>query len=141
MAITRRIAAAAMLTGVAVGTAITAWADTTMNGHYNQTLTNATGQTTTNDWQVTPCGDGCASIVSNGKPLGQARLANGQWTMDATGNARCNDGTSVASGIQAHYVWDANTLTGTGTATLKPGVCPADTARTGPFNIQLTQAP
>ena len=41
MTITRAIAAA-MLTGLAVGAASTAWADPpTMNGHYVRTVTNA----------------------------------------------------------------------------------------------------
>jgi hypothetical protein len=39
MTITRALAAAAMLAGLAVGTASIAWADTTMSGHYIMTET------------------------------------------------------------------------------------------------------
>jgi hypothetical protein len=76
MTITRALAAAAMLAGLAVGTASIAWADTTMSGHYIMTETGKGGRPIINDWNFTPCGDGCASLVSNGTPVGQARLVN-----------------------------------------------------------------
>ena len=139
MTITRRIitaTAAAMLAGLTVSTATTAWADQAMNGHYTVTQNG-----TTWDLYFTPCGDGCASAAySDGTPVGQAQLANGQWTLDMTRDAACNDGTVVPSGSQSHLVWDANTLAGTDTSTWKPGVCPND-ARTGTDTIQLTQVP
>src|ERR1700722_2290817 len=58
MTITRGIAAAAMLAGLAVGTASAAWADTTMSGHYIRTETGQSGQSETADWYATPCGNG-----------------------------------------------------------------------------------
>jgi hypothetical protein len=141
MSVTPRIAAAAMLAGLAVGTTSTAWAAPTMSGHYIETATNSDGQSVTNDWYFTPCGDGCASLATapGGQASGHAQLANGQWTIDVPMTAHCRDGTVVPSGDQAHFVWDANTLAGTDAATYKPGVCPAD-ARTATYNLQLRQA-
>jgi hypothetical protein len=50
MTITRALAAAAMLAGLAVGTASIAWADTTMSGHYIMTETGKGGRPIINDW-------------------------------------------------------------------------------------------
>jgi hypothetical protein len=100
-----------MFAGLALGLAAPASAE--MSGHYIATQTNPAGQSTTNDWYVTPCGDGCASIVSGSQPLGQARLVNGQWTMDADADINCLDGTPVVrGGASNHYSWDPNTLAG-----------------------------
>jgi hypothetical protein len=141
MTVTRRIAAAAMLAGLAVGTASTASADTTMSGHYIETRTAENAQPITSDWYVTPCGDGCASVVSNGVALGQAQLVNGQWTMDATISASCADGTQVPSALSAHYTWDPNTLAGTTQYTSKVPVCGWSAGYQYTNNIQLRQAP
>ena len=43
MTVTRVIAAAAMLAGLAVGTASPTWATPTMSGHYIATFTASTG--------------------------------------------------------------------------------------------------
>jgi hypothetical protein len=144
MAIARGFAAAAILAGLAVGTASAAWADTTMSGHYIATSTNPrNNNSATNDWYVTPCGDGCASVVSNGSPLGQARLVNGHWTMDGlgTGPVRCPDGTIVPHATSSHYTWDQNSLAGTFAVTYSVPACglPAGTSDTA--NLQLRQAP
>jgi hypothetical protein len=142
MTITRGFAAAAMLAGLAVGTAGAAWSDTTMGGHYIRTVTNpTTGQSRTDDWYFTPCGDGCASVVSNGSPLGQARLVNGQWTMDATVDVVCTNGAVVPRASQNHFTWDPNTLAGTTQVTDTVPVCgnPAGYQQTN--NFQLRQAP
>jgi hypothetical protein len=141
MTITRAIAAAAMLVGLAVGAASTAWADPpTMNGHYIKTSTGPDAPTTTDDWYATPCGNGCASISNLWGDLGQAHLVNGQWTLDATRQALCSDGSQVPSALSAHYTWDPNTLAGTAQITNKVPACgnPAGSQRTN--NIQLTQA-
>jgi hypothetical protein len=54
MTITRKIAAAAMLAGLAVGTASTVWAAPTMSGHYLVTETNpTTGGSMPIDWYFT----------------------------------------------------------------------------------------
>jgi hypothetical protein len=142
MTITRGFAAAAILAGLAVGTASTAWSDTTMSGHYIRTVTNpTTGQSRTNDWYFTPCGDGCASVVSTGSPLGQARLVNGQWTMDATVDVPCTDGTVVPRASQNHFTWDPNTLAGTTQVTDTLPVCGNPVGYQQTNNFQLRQAP
>jgi hypothetical protein len=67
MTVTRGIAVAPTFAAVAVGAASPAWADQTMSGHDIETVTDpSSGQSITNDWYFTPCGDGCASVVSNG---------------------------------------------------------------------------
>ena len=75
-----------------------------MNGHYVRTVTNAKGQAVTNDWYFTPCGDGCAQLTT--PPTAQARLVNGQWTMDLVSDAVCPDGSTVPAARGAHYMWD-----------------------------------
>ena len=85
MTMTRGFAATAIFAGLAVGTASAAWAETTMSGHYLRIETDPqTGQSETDDWYATPCGDGCASLADTpgGPALSQARLVNGQWTLD-----------------------------------------------------------
>jgi hypothetical protein len=130
MSIRRGLAAAAMLAGSVVGTASTAWADTTMSGHYIMTETYPGGRPVTNDWNFTPCGDGCASLVSNGIPVGQARLVNGQWTSpEAAGDIHCPDGTLVPNASSAHMVWDPNTLAGTDQITLTVPACGVASSR------------
>ena len=112
MTITRGLAATAVLAGIAVGTANTAWA-VTMSGHYIYTSTNpTTNQSRTTDWNFTPCGDGCAFVAIPGG-VSQARLVNGQWTLDATVDAQCTDGTVVREASHNHFTWDPNTLAGT----------------------------
>jgi hypothetical protein len=142
MTITRGIAAAAMFAGLAVGTANTAWADTTMSGHYIMTESSVGGRPVTNDWNFTPCGDGCASLVSNGIPVGQARLVNGQWTTpEAAGDIHCADGTTVPNASSAHMTWDPNTLAGTDQITLNVPACGSPAGYQYSHNIQLRQAP
>src|ERR1700758_3615118 len=113
MAIARGFAASAMFAGLAVGFAAPASAAPVMSGHYIITYTSPNGQVTTADWYVTPCGDGCASVVYGGKTLGQARLVNGQWTLDSPGDAVCSDGSQVPRALATHDTWDPNTLAGT----------------------------
>ncbi len=142
MTITRGLAAAAMLAGLAVGTAGTAWADTTMSGHYIMTETSEGGRPATNDWDFTPCGDGCASLVSNGIPVGQARLVNGQWTTpEAAGDVHCANGTTVPNAGSARMTWDPNTLAGTDQITLTAPACGAPAGYQYGHNIQLKLAP
>ncbi|WP_139329592.1 MULTISPECIES: hypothetical protein [unclassified Mycobacterium] len=142
MTITRGIAAAVMLAGSAVGTASNASADTTMSGHYIMTETYKDGRPVTNDWDFTPCGDGCASLVSNGIPIGRARLVNGQWiSPEAAGDIHCPDGTVVPNASSAHMVWDPNTLAGIDQITLTVPACGAPAGYQYDRKIQLTQAP
>ena len=142
MTITRGIAVAATFAAVAVGAASPAWADQTMSGHDIETVTDpSSGQSITNDWYFTPCGDGCASIVSNGSPLGQTRLVNGQWVMDVDGYpAGCADGSTVPNAATAHFTWDPNTLAGTQQITDKVPVCGNPAGFTLTNNFLLRQA-
>lgn len=142
MSVTRTIAVAALIAGVAIGTASTARADQTMSGHYVKTETTQEGalQSTTYDWYFSPCGDGCANATVNGTP-GQAHLVNGQWTMDfPVGNVTCADGTFHPASRTAHYTWDPDTLAGTAQVTATAAVCGLPVGYTFIDNIQLTQA-
>jgi hypothetical protein len=144
MTFTRGIAAAAMLAGLAIGTASTAWAAPTMSGHYIRTDTEPqSGRATTEDWYFTPCGDGCASVAhtSGGQPWGQAHLVNGQWVLVTDGNTKCQDGTVVPNADDDHYAWDPNTLAGTVQVTEKIATCGATAPISWTNNVQLTKAP
>jgi serine/threonine protein kinase len=110
----------------------------TMSGHYIATITG--GRTFTNNWNFTPCGDGCANASWGTQGPFQARLVGGQWTMDVTLDANCNDGTHVPSGFRSHLTWDSITLAGTTQDTLLPGVCPKDN-RSETKNLQFRLAP
>jgi hypothetical protein len=149
MTVTRAIAATAVLTGLAVGAASSVWADPhdpgtpthQMSGHYIMTETTNAGQTLDADWYFTPCGDGCAQIT-NIPNASQARLVNGQWTMDVPNNtAVCKDGSQVPGAIDAHYSWDANTFAGTAQVTNKKAECGSAQGATFTDTIQLKQAP
>jgi hypothetical protein len=105
MTVTRAIAVTAILTGLAVSAAGSAWADpqnpntNQMSGHYIRTDTSSTGQTVDSDWYFTPCGDGCASLAftPGGPAKAQAQLVSGQWTMDVADTpAACSDGSKSA---------------------------------------------
>jgi hypothetical protein len=145
MAITRGIAAAAILAGLAVRTASPAWADQTMSGHYIETETVArTGlQLLTNDWYFTPCGDGCASLAATpgGQTWAQARLVNGQWTMDRNGDDHCPDASVVPDAFSMHFTWDPNTLAGTVALTFIVQSCGRPVGQATQHNIQLRKAP
>jgi hypothetical protein len=145
MAIARGFAATVIFAGLAVGTPSAAWAETTMSGHYIRTETNPqTGQSATDDWYATPCGDGCASLASTpgGPAQSQARLVNGQWTLDSTvGTLRCPDGTVVSNAVSAHYTWDPNTLAGTVQLTYQVPACGHPAGYQTTNNVQIRQAP
>jgi hypothetical protein len=160
MAIARCITATAFLGGIALGLAAPAgaWgpagpapipADFNNNAHYTETQINPKtnqpftihGQPVVNQWFFTPCGDGCASAArtAGGPALGQANLANGQWVLDTTDGAECQDGTSVPDAVAAHRSWDPNTLAGTVQTTGKEGACgfPAGDPETADIQLQL----
>lgn len=145
MAIARGFAATVIFAGLAVGSASAAWAETTMSGHYIRIETDPqTGQSETDDWYATPCGDGCASLASTpgGPAISQARLVNGQWTLDsAIHTLNCPDGTVVPNAVSAHYTWDPNTLAGTVQLASNGSACgiPARYERTN--DVQIRQAP
>lgn len=146
MAIKRGFATTAMFAGLALGLAAPASAAPVMSGHYIKTSTSAGAPTTTDDWYFTPCGDGCAAVARGaapgGQPIGQARVVNGQWTLDASGApAACTDGSQVPSALSVHYTWDPNTLAGSVQSTANMPECgqPAGYQQTN--NIQLRQVP
>jgi hypothetical protein len=145
MIVTRAIAATAMLAGLAVGTSCTAWAETTMSGHYIRTETDPqTGQSEDDDWYATPCGDGCVSLASTpgGPALSQASLVNGQWTLaSAVHTLSCPDGTVVPNAVSAHYTWDPNTLAGTVQVTYNVPACGNPAGYQTTNFVQLRQAP
>jgi hypothetical protein len=143
MTVTRGIAAAATLAGIAAGTASTAWAAPTMSGHYIATVTTPDGKTHNHDWYFTPCGNGCASLAltPGGQSWGQAHLANGQWTMEGLADTTCPDGTTVPMSVTAHTAWDANTLAGSRQATNKLAACGQPAGFTYTDTLQLRKAP
>ena len=144
MAIAPGFAATVIFAGLAVGTASATWAETTLSGHYIRTETERqTGQSVTDDWYATPCGDGCASLASTpgGPAQSQARLVNGQWIVDTTGAPlRCPDG-SVVNAVSAHYTLDPNTLAGTVLLTYEVPACGNPAGYQTTNNVQVKQAP
>jgi hypothetical protein len=135
---TQGFAIAATFAAVAVATASTAWANQTMSGHYIETETTTTGQTTTTDWNFTPCGDGCANLSIGGR-TGQVWLVNGQWTGDLIGMVVCGDGTKVLNASSNHYTWDPNTLAGTNQVTETRATCGDSAPRSYTNTIQLSR--
>ena len=144
MAIAPGFAATVIFAGLAVGTASAVWAETTLSGHYIRTETNPqNGQSVTDDWYATPCGDGCASLASTpgGPAISQARLVNGQWTLDsAVHTLICPDGTVVPNAVSAHYTLDPNTLAGTVQLTYQVPTCGNPAGYQTTNNVQLRQA-
>jgi len=141
MAITRAIGAAAMLAGLAIGTASTVWADTTMSGHYTWTSTSPTGQSASGDYYFTPCGDGCASVASTpgGPAVAQVRLVNKQWTMNGAWPVRCSDGTT-SNPVPYHDTWDPKTLAGKDAITYSVPGCGHPAGYQQINNLQLRPA-
>jgi hypothetical protein len=140
MEITRAIAAAATFAAVAAGAAAApASAAPRMSGNYVLTETNPAGQTTATDWNVNPCGDGCADIKA-GAGTSRAQLVDGQWVIDMFDNVRCSDGTRVPYAANAHITWDANTLAGTDQQVYMQPACGQPAGYTRTNQIQLRQA-
>jgi hypothetical protein len=130
-----------MFAGLAVGTAATVWADPpTMSGHYIRTETDPqSGRSIDEDWYATSCTGGCAQITT-GSGTYQARLVNNQWTMDANGSTTCPDGSTVPNANTSHYIWDPNTLVGTGHVTEKIATCGATAPESWTITLTLRQA-
>ena len=145
MTITRGFAATVIFTGLAVGTASAAWADTTMSGHYIRTETNPqTGESVTDGWYATPCGNGCTSIASTpgGPEESRARLVNGQWTLASVLHTlACPDGTVVPNAVSGQYTWDPNTLAGTVQLTYNVPACGNPAGYQTTNSVQFTPAP
>ena len=146
MTITRGFAATAIFAGLAVGTAVsTAWAETTMSGHYLRTRnwTRKLVNRATDDWYATPCGDGCASLAltPGGPAISQARLVNGQWTLEsAIHTLNCPDGTVAPNAVSAYYTWDPDTLAGTVQLTSNGPACGIPAGYQTVNDVQIRQA-
>lgn len=144
MTIARGFAASATLAGLALGLAAPATAAYQLSGHYIETEGQQDNQQHTYDWYFTPCGDGCASATGvHGGQIGQAQLANGQWTLDINGiTANCaDDGTQVPNSIAYHYAWDPDSLAGTLQITNTAPSCGNPTGYQTTANMSLKQAP
>jgi hypothetical protein len=143
MTVGRSLAVAAAFAAIAVGAAVPASAAPQMSsGHYIETETAPGGRSTTDDWYIGPCGDGCASVAHKGaKAFGQAKLVGGQWVLDVKGEtAMCQDGTQVPDALSAHYTWDPSTLAGTVQTTADAPECGDPAGYQATDNIQLRQA-
>jgi hypothetical protein len=116
-----------------------------MSGHYIRTETDPqTGESVTDDWYATPCGNGCTSIAATpgGPALSQARLVNGQWTLaSAVHTLGCPDGTVVPNAVSACYTWDPNTLAGTVQLTYEVPACGIPAGYQTTNFVQIWQAP
>ena len=143
MTITRGIATAAVFAGLAVGTAGTAWADTSFSGRYTSTDTSSGGNVHTETWNVAPCGDGCVkiSVDGGGGAPWTAQLTNGQWQWDESDDMVCNDGSKVSSASTSHNAIDAAALRGTSLVTYKKAGCGEDNVgKTFTHTLVLTPA-
>jgi hypothetical protein len=140
MDITRAIAAVATLAaGIAGATAPPASGAPVMIGDYVLTETNPAGQKFVTDWNVNPCGDGCADIKA-GVGTSRAQLVNGQWVLDMFDNIRCSDGIRVPYAANAHLTWDPNTLAGTDQQVYMQAACGRPQGYTQTNQIQLKAA-
>jgi hypothetical protein len=112
----RKFRLAIIAAAAAVGAAPSAWADD-FSGHFHVINTSSTGVTFTEEWDVTPCGPGCASVVTsqNGTIYGthQAHLVGNQWIIDAPSAATCPDGSTIPDAARNHVTIDANLRHGT----------------------------
>jgi hypothetical protein len=140
MNITRAIAVTATFAAVAAGAAAApASAAPEMVGDYVLTETTPAGHTTVTDWNINPCGDGCADIKA-GVGSSRAQLVNGQWVIDMYDNVRCSDGSRVGYAANAHLTWDPNTLAGTDQQVYMQAACGQPAGYTQTNQIQLKPA-
>ena len=129
------LAAAAICLGGAIGLAAPALSDGPV---FKGTFLLVTQDGSTNTWVVTPCGAGCAHVVSDTGLDIDARLTDGQWTFTYTHPTGwdCEDGTDAPAtrGVSV----DAATLQGT--VTQGPdNVCGETDVVDDPFTFSLNQ--
>jgi hypothetical protein len=140
MDIARAIAVFATLAaGTAGATAAPASGAPVMIGDYVLTETNPAGQKFVTDWNVNPCGDGCADIKA-GVGTSRAQLVDGQWVLDMFDNIRCSDGIRVSYAANAHLTWDPDTLAGTDQQVYMQAACGRPPGYTQTNQIQLKAA-
>lgn len=107
-----------------------------MSGDYLETRTySPTGQSVTNHWHFTPCGEGCAEAESS-----TALLVDGQWTMETIANIICEDGSAATDAAKVHLIWDPYTLAGEADVTQLRPVCGDDAADTYTLKIQFRKS-
>jgi len=124
----RAIAPAAILAGLAIGTACPALADTEpMTGQYDAVFTSE-GSSNHVQYFFSPCGAGCenVNITRPGMPEGlQAHLVSGKWSVsNPHDSAVCPSGEKPTPGIwSSNLTWDPNSLEGTARHTLNQPAC------------------
>jgi hypothetical protein len=135
--ITRALVLLAQLALATVAGAAPASAAPEMIGDYVLTETSPTGLRHVTDWNVNPCGDGCADIKA-GPGSSRAQLVDGQWVVDMFDNVRCSDGTRVPYAVNAHIAWDPNTLAGTDQQVYAESACgkPAGYTQTNQIRLE-----
>ncbi|VEG55634.1 Uncharacterised protein [Mycolicibacterium aurum] len=127
--------AAACVTG-SIGLAAPAWSGGPV---FNGTFLLVTEDGSTDTWVVTPCGSGCAHVVSDSGHVDvDARLANSQWTFTYTHPTGwdCEDGTDAPATRRVGV--DAATLQGT-VAQGPDNVCGESDVIDEPFTFTLNQ--
>lgn len=136
MKICTGMAVAAICLGGALGSAAPAWPDGPV---FTGTFDLVTDDGSTSTLVVTPCGAGCAHVVSDtGYVNTDAVLVDGQWRFSYTHPTAwdCEDGTD-APGTR-HVAVDATTLRGT-VAQGPDTVCGESDVVGEPFGFTLTQ--
>jgi hypothetical protein len=134
------IAAAMTLVAVAAGAAAApASAFPEMIGDYTLTETTPTGEKHVTQWNINPCGDGCADIKA-GPGTSRAQFIDGQWVLDMFDNVRCADGTRINYAANAHLTWDPYTLAGTDQQVYEQAACGRPAGYTQTNQIQLKQS-
>ncbi|MDG4667187.1 hypothetical protein [Mycobacterium sp. 236(2023)] len=128
-------AMAAACVGGAVGLAAPASADGPI---FKGTFLLTTQDGSTNTWVVTPCGAGCARVVSDTRLDADAHLADGQWHFTYTHPTGwdCEDGTDAPA--TRRVAVDAATLQGT-VAQGPDNVCGETDVVDDPFTFTLNQ--
>lgn len=130
------ITVAAVCVGSSVGLAAPAAADGPV---FKGTFLSVTDDGSTNTWVVTPCGTGCAHVVSDtGHVNADAQLVDGMWRFTYTHPTGwdCEDGTDAPA--TRRVAIDAATLQGT-VAQGPDNVCGATDVIGDPFGFTLNQ--
>ena len=139
MNIVKGLAVAAVLGGGAVALAAPAWADDFIGKYVYVSPASAHEPRITTTWTVTPCGPGCAHIVSaSGLTNADAHLVGGQWVLVRYSDTAffCADGTRAAGTIR--YTFDPKTLQGQNAADPAP-VCGFPMISSTPNQFTLTK--
>jgi hypothetical protein len=133
----RGMATAAMLAGLAVGTASTAWADPPpMSGTYIMTAGTPPKELTLT---FTPCGPTCTQFTNEKGQTATVNLVNGQWRTSFTDNTTHITDCDATVPAVNNLSWDPYTLAGQLTVTLSAPACghqAGETANPSPLNLR-----